>query len=91
MDINALCWSHDIADPLGIDLGKMPDLHRSTDTIGGVSDSAAAVTAGLGVGIYDSFDAIDRFVSIEKTFQPHKDTAALYNRMKPVFQHMKNK
>lgn len=49
LDINTLKWSQSIADTVGIDVAKMPQIHQSTDVIGGVSASASVET-GLTVG-----------------------------------------
>ena len=46
----------------------------------------AAITAGVGVGVFDSFDVIDRFLTISDTFQPNWEQHNQYQRLKPVFQ-----
>lgn len=46
----------------------------------------AAVTAGVGAGVYDSFEVIDRFFEIRDTYTPDATAQAQYQALKPVFQ-----
>lgn len=50
MDINKLCWSREILELAGIDLDKMPQLHRSADIAGALKADSAALL-GLPAGI----------------------------------------
>jgi xylulokinase len=42
LDINTLRWSERIADAVDVDLEKMPELRKSTDIIGSLSEEAAS-------------------------------------------------
>ncbi len=42
---------------------------------------AAAFVAGIGVGVFDTWDAIDRFLSIEDTTHPDATRSAVYDQL----------
>ena len=58
---------------------RMPDCVESATAIG------AAVIAGVGVGVFEDFDEIRRFLKFEKEVEPNPDTQEVYDRLKPVF------
>ncbi|MGL4942269.1 MAG: xylulokinase [Thermoguttaceae bacterium] len=45
----------------------------------------AAVVAGVGVGLFDSFDVVDRFIKIEESITPNRENQRRYAPMKKVF------
>lgn len=45
----------------------------------------AALTAGVGVGIFDDFGAIDRFIKINETNMPDYTNKTVYEEMKKMF------
>ena len=45
----------------------------------------AAITAGVGVGVFEDFDVIDKFLKIEETKTPNTDNQPVYSAMKPIF------
>lgn len=45
----------------------------------------AAVTGGVGVGIYKDFHAVDRFLEINSIHEPNQAAVDKYNQIKPVF------
>ncbi len=45
----------------------------------------AAVLGGIGVGAFDDFDVISRFIEIESTHTPDAVTAERYQKIKPIF------
>lgn len=45
----------------------------------------AAITAGVGVGVFDSFDAVDRFIRISESNRPDSDNNQKYNQFKAAF------
>ena len=49
MDARTRTWSGDLAGLLGLDLGKLPEIHAAHDVIGSVTAGAAALT-GLAAG-----------------------------------------
>jgi xylulokinase len=46
----------------------------------------AAVNAGVGVGLYKGFDAIEKFISVTDVHQPDADTAEIYARMRGAYE-----
>ncbi|MBC8569897.1 xylulokinase [Zongyangia hominis] len=45
----------------------------------------AAITGGVGVGAFDDFDVIDRFLTIDSELSPIEENARIYDRLKPIF------
>ena len=45
----------------------------------------AAVTAGVGVGLFPDFGVVDRFLKTERRYQPSARHAPLYRRLRQVF------
>ena len=43
------------------------------------------VVAGVGVGLFHDFSAIERFTETDALFQPDEGNARIYNRLKPMF------
>ncbi len=48
-DLTQHTWNADVLDTIGLDLAKLPDIHASTDVIGGVTHEASVET-GLTAG-----------------------------------------
>ncbi len=46
----------------------------------------AAVAAGVGAGLFDDFDVIDRFISVENINEPDAATNRQYEKIKPIFE-----
>ncbi|HEY65424.1 MAG TPA: xylulokinase [Caldilineae bacterium] len=46
----------------------------------------AAVAGGVGVGLFESFDVVDRFIEIIDRHEPDPATATVYERLFPIFQ-----
>ena len=46
----------------------------------------AAVTGGVGVGLFDSFDAIARFISVDAVHEPEPAAVAAYRPVKAMFE-----
>lgn len=46
---------------------------------------AAAVIAGVGIGIYEDFQAVDQFLTVQDQLQPEADKIAVYEPLKQVF------
>lgn len=49
------------------------------------SSMGAAVTGGVGAGIYKDFDVIERFVNIESTLEPCRENDEVYRKSKELF------
>ncbi|MDO4571459.1 MAG: xylulokinase [Planctomycetia bacterium] len=45
----------------------------------------AAITAGVGVGLFDSFDVVDIFLKRDEEFVPNAQHAVFYEQIKPIF------
>ena len=58
---------------------QMPDCVEAATAIG------AAVIAGVGVGVFDGFDEIKRFLKFEKQIEPNRENQEVYEKLKPVF------
>lgn len=67
-----------LADVLNVKF-DMPDCVEAATSIG------AAVIAGVGVGVFDSFDEIKRFLKFEKHVEPKKENQKVYEELKPIF------
>lgn len=72
-------WCQILADVFGINVVRLLQLEEAT-SIG------AALMAGIGVNIFDGFNEIDKFISIDKTFKPRDEYVNRYNSLKNVFE-----
>ncbi len=45
----------------------------------------AAITAGVGVGVFDSFDVVDKFIKINEDNQPNLKNTEKYDKIKALF------
>ena len=48
----------------------------------------AAITAGVGVGVFDNFEVTDRFIKIQKELCPNCENTAVYDEMKRLFENV---
>ena len=71
-------WRQIFADVYGVKIVKP----RNTDE---ATSMGAAVTGGVGVGLFDSFDVIDRFNQIEAEALPSKENHAEYQKRLALF------
>ncbi len=67
-----------MADVLKVTLHR-PDYTEEATSI------AAAVIAGVGIGIYADFSQVNRFLSVKDTFDYCPENSEKYNRIKPIF------
>ena len=72
-------WRQMMADIYGLRIQKLSVLEEATSM-------GAAVTAGVATGLFDGFDVIDRFVRVDGINEPDAETAAHYEKMKPIFE-----
>ncbi|MFW5769395.1 MAG: xylulokinase, partial [Spirochaetota bacterium] len=72
-------WRRIMADIYGADI-LMPDYLEEATAMG------AAVIGGVGAGVFESFDVIDRFISIRERTVPDPAAAAVYDSKKDVFE-----
>lgn len=71
-------WLQILADVYNINIQKPNYLEEATSM-------GAAITAGVGVGVFENFDVIDKFLKIEETKVPNSDNQPVYSAMKPIF------
>ena len=67
-----------MADVFGIPLNKL----KTSDDAASIG---AAVTAGVGIGAFSSFERINDFIEIENTIQPDLNNHALYKQKLELF------
>jgi xylulokinase len=73
-------WQEILCDILNVTV-KVPFELESATSMG------AAITAGVGVGVFDNFDVTDRFIKIRKELSPNCENTAVYDEMKQLFEH----
>jgi len=57
----------------------LPDCVEEATAIG------AAVIAGVGVGMFDNFEEVKRFLKFEKKVEPKEESRKEYRKLKPIF------
>jgi len=67
-----------LADVLDVEF-RMPDCVEEATAIG------AAVIAGVGVGVFDGFEDVKRFLSFEGQAKPDPENQKDYEKLKPIF------
>lgn len=72
-------WQSILCDILNLTVKIPYDLESATSM-------GAAITAGVGVGVFDSFDVTERFVKIKNKHRPNYENCAIYNEMKLLFE-----
>jgi xylulokinase len=72
-------WRQILADVLGLPI-LLPELITEATSLG------AAIAGGVGVGIFDSFAAADRFIHVSEVARPEASTQARYAELTPRFQ-----
>lgn len=55
------------------------------DNVEEATSIAAAVMAGVGIGVYEDFSAVEKFLSVQDTILPQKETARVYAPLKELF------
>ena len=71
-------WLKILSEVMNIDI-RLPDILEEATSMG------AAITAGVGVGLYDDFNVIDRFLSITDEIKPSGENYEVYSRAKELF------
>lgn len=71
-------WCQIMADVWNAEVKRLNFLDEATSM-------GAAVTGGVGVGLYDSFEAINQYFKVGKTFKPDPQTVEAYKPLKEVF------
>ncbi len=73
------CWRTILSDIFDLPL-LIPSALEEATSMG------AAITAGVGVGLFDDFSASDRFVRIQARQEPNSSSQAIYRDMKSLFE-----
>lgn len=68
-----------LADVLGVRLHRLDQVETATSV-------AAAVIAGIGVGVFKDFSVVDQFVKRERTFVPREEYKPVYDHQKKMFE-----
>ena len=68
-------WQKILCDIFGIPV-KVPDYLEEATSMG------AAVTAGVGAGIFEDFNAIEKFIKIKEANIPDRGNKKIYSEMK---------
>lgn len=71
-------WSQICADIYNVKCNKI-NFDREATSIG------AAVAAGVGIGMFNDFSAVNKFTEVIKTYYPNKLNAERYKKIKPIF------
>ncbi len=72
-------WRQMLADVFNCPVRPLNFLEEATSM-------GAAVIGGVAVGLFPSFDVIDRFVRVEQEALPRAEQSAVYARLMPVFE-----
>lgn len=57
------------------------------DTIDEAASMGAAITAGVGLGVFEDFNSVDRFMKINHTVYPQKEAVERYSYLSEIFNH----
>ena len=71
-------WRQILADALGVSI-QMPNFLEEATSMG------AAITAGVGVGAFEDFNVIDRFLKTEKVYYTNAENNEKYKKIKKNF------
>lgn len=72
-------WRQVMADVYGAPILKPNYLEEATSM-------GAAVTAGVGIGVFEDFNVINKFIKIEDTILPIHENREVYAKMHPIFE-----
>lgn len=72
-------WPQLMADIYGVKI-LIPNYLEEATSMG------AAVTGGVGAGVFQSFDVIDKFIHIESELTPTAANRAAYEKLMPIFE-----
>ncbi|MDD3242191.1 MAG: xylulokinase [Eubacteriales bacterium] len=77
--VNSASWQRILADVYDVKI-LLPTWVDEAASMG------AAVTAGVGVGLFDDFSACRRFLEVRRTVEPRPETVEKYARLSAVFE-----
>jgi xylulokinase len=73
------CWNRIMADVYGIPVQRLSILEEATSM-------GAAVTGGVGVGVYPNFSIIEGMNPVAEVFQPDPVSQSIYEEIYPIFE-----
>ena len=76
--VRNVIWRQILADVLGVCV-DVPNYLEEATSMG------AAITAGVGVGVFSDFNVIDKFLHNEYTYTPDTTKKARYDELKEIF------
>jgi len=71
-------WMQIMADCFGVNILRPNYIEEATSM-------GAAIAAGVGVGMFKNFSAIDKFLKVEEIIKPNMDVHKKYNEILPLF------
>lgn len=71
-------WSRIIADVTGLPVQKLTVTEYA-------SSIGAAITAGVGTGLFRDFNVVERFLQVDKRIEPIAENVGTYQELKPLF------
>lgn len=71
-------WVQILSDILKLPISLPETLEEATSM-------GAAITAGVGIGVFDSFDAAEKFIKVKSKINPKTENEEKYNEMKMRF------
>ena len=71
-------WLNILSDISGLPIFIPERLEEATSM-------GAAITAGVGIGAFESFDAAEKFISIKSEIKPQYENSEKYGKMKQLF------
>ena len=72
-------WNQIMADIFDIEI-LIPRYLEEATSMG------AAIIGGVGCGVFEGFDAVDRFIQVTRSVKPRKDTQGVYGSLKELFE-----
>lgn len=72
-------WLKILSEVMNINV-QLPDILEGATSMG------AAITAGVGIGLYENFDVIDRFLNITDEIKPSENAPEVYAHTKALFE-----
>lgn len=72
------CWRQILADVYQVEIWKPNYLDEATSM-------GAAITAGVGVGVFENFEIIDKFLAMQERVQPIPENHKMYMELRELF------
>jgi xylulokinase len=78
-------WSNILAEVMGVRIARLNFIEEATSIGAEATSIGAAIAGGMGVGIFSSIQAADRFVKIVDEVVPETHNVELYKRYYDIF------